>query len=143
MLEDTPSTFDPTEDEIEDQDPVYVNGSVGPVYAGGGWLGAPLPVRTFSRVFSIHMVHFRLATSVVQVLEDSNCVSVPPFGADLSHGSCDRSGQAFEHVRGGFVLDVPPVAQQNAAFIVLQDGPPDRSPPTSTMNIFAEPPSIQ
>jgi hypothetical protein len=142
MLEDTPSTFDPTEDEIEDQDPVYVNGSVGPVYAGGGWLGAPLPVRTFSRVFSIHMVHFRLATSVVQVLEDSNCVSVPPFGADLSHGSCDRSGQAFEHVRGGFVLDVPPVAQQNAAFIVLQDGPPDRSPPTSTMNIFAEPPSI-
>ena len=52
-----------------------------------GWLGA-VPNNNFSRLLTINMIRFRLATSKVQVFEDSNCVSLPAFAALLSHAEC-------------------------------------------------------
>ena len=119
-----------------------VHRSAGPAYMDDGWLGAPAPRNNHSRALTIRMIkeQFRLASSVVQVLEDSTCFSLPPFGADLSHGGCNRTYglSSFEHVRAGFVLDVP--LQQQATFFVTA-AEPSRSPPVDK-RIFSQLPSI-
>jgi len=105
-----------------------------------GWLGA-VPNNNFSRLLTINMIRFRLATSKVQVFEDSNCVSLPPFAALLSHAECNRSSAAFHHIRQGFVVDVPPPTQQNVSFY-LKTEETMRSPPSSATSIFSSGPSI-
>jgi hypothetical protein len=117
-----------------------------------GWLGAPRPDNNSSRLLTIHMIRFRFATSdvvfensnfvnSVVVFENSNCVSAPPFNSLLSHADCNRSGVPFQHIRQGFVLDVPPPQQQNVTFNVIAHKPM-RSPPTSATEIFSSRPSI-
>ena len=106
-----------------------------------GWLGAPRPDNNSSRLLTIHMIRFRLATSIVEVFENSSCMSEPPFSSMLSHAKCNRSGVPFQHIRQGFVVDVPPSQQQNVTFHVVAHEPV-RSPPVPATEIFSSWPYV-
>jgi hypothetical protein len=107
-----------------------------------GWSGAPPPMNNFSRLFTIRMKRYTLATELVTVLENSDCVSSTPFTSSLSHAKCarHRGEHPFQHIRAGFVIGMP-AAQQNVSFFVVPDKPM-RSPPSSTTWIFSSSPSI-
>lgn len=76
-----------------------------------GTLGAPLPKNDFETFLTVRIVHenkkpeFSVASELVQVPENSGCVSGEPFWDGLSDATCNRN-ESYRHVRAGFVTGI-------------------------------------